>query len=120
MKRVGIGDLQNFHVGLTTRQIVEKSLKFMTPEWKEAFRFAASTADRLGLEMAFASSPGWSESGGPWVLPKDAMKKLVWSETRLTGGKRFHGRLSSPPTVTGLYQGFAASNQSVAYYADVL
>ena len=34
-----------------------------------------------GLEMAIFSSPGWSETGGPWVKPEQAMKKLVWSET---------------------------------------
>jgi hypothetical protein len=29
----------------------------------------------LDLEMAIAGSPGWSESGGPWVTPAQAMKK---------------------------------------------
>ena len=65
----------------------------MTPEWKDAFRYAASLADELGLELAIAASPGWSETGGPWVKPKDGLKKLVWSETIVAGGKRFAGKL---------------------------
>lgn len=104
MSRVGIGGLQNFDAQLMTPQIVEHRLAYMTPEWKDAFRFAAQQADQHGLELAIASSPGWSETGGPWVEPKDAMKKLVWSETVVDGGKRFDGVLAPVPQVTGPYQ----------------
>jgi hypothetical protein len=93
MKRVGIGGFQNFDAGLNTPQIVEKRLVYMTPEWKDAFKYAATLADQLGLEMAIAGSPGWSESGGPWVPPDQAMKKYVWSETRIEGGHPFTGVL---------------------------
>ena len=104
MKRVGIAGLQNFDAALSTPPIVQNRLAFMTPEWKKAFRFAAAEADRNGLELAIAASPGWSETGGPWVQPKDGMKKLVWSETEVTGGQPFTGRLAAPPSVTGPFQ----------------
>jgi hypothetical protein len=104
MKRVGIGGFQNFDASLFTPQVVEKRLVFMTPEWKEAFKFTTELADKLGLEMAIAASPGWSESGGPWVPAKDGMKKYVWSETRVTGGQKFTGKLPPPPDVTGAFQ----------------
>jgi hypothetical protein len=104
MKRAGIGGFQNFDAGLNTPQIVEKRLVYMTPEWKDAFRYAATLADELGLEMAIAGSPGWSESGGPWVPPAQAMKKYVWSETRVEGGRPFTGALPKPPSTTGPYQ----------------
>jgi hypothetical protein len=104
MKRAGIGGFQNFDAGLNTPQIVDKRLVFMTPEWKDAFNYAATLADQLGLEMAIAGSPGWSESGGPWVMPAQAMKKYVWSETRVEGGKPFSGILPKPPSTTGSYQ----------------
>ena len=65
MKRVGIGGLQHFDAGLATPQIVDKRLVYMTPEWKDAFRFTAQEADRLGLELTIAASPDWSETGGP-------------------------------------------------------
>ncbi|MDT0508288.1 glycosyl hydrolase [Novosphingobium sp. MMS21-SN21R] len=103
MKRVGIGGLQNFDAGLDTPQIVDKRLIYMTPEWKDAFRFAATEADRLGLELAIAASPGWSETGGPWVKAEDGLKKVVWSETRIKGGKAFTGKLAMPPANTGPY-----------------
>lgn len=104
MKRVGIGGMQNFDINLDTPTIVDRRLAYMTPEWKDAFRFAASEADRQGLELAIASSPGWSETGGPWVQPEDGLKKLVWSETIVAGGKRFSGTLVTPPSVAGPFQ----------------
>ncbi|HCB77130.1 MAG TPA: hypothetical protein DEP91_13350 [Sphingomonas bacterium] len=104
MKATGIGGVQNFDADLSTPQIVDKRLVYMTPEWKDAFRFAVEEADRLGLEFAIAASPGWSETGGPWVPPQDGMKKLVWSETVIEGGHPFAGKLPRPPQVTGPYQ----------------
>jgi hypothetical protein len=104
MKRAGIGGFQNFDFGGSTPQVVEKRLIYMTPEWKDAFLFTTKLADSLGLEMAIASSPGWSESGGPWVTPAQAMKKLVWSEIRVEGGQPFAGILPKPPTTTGTFQ----------------
>ena len=103
MDDIGIGGVQMFDVGLQVPQVVDRRITYMTPEWKAALRFAATEAERRGLEFAIASSPGWSETGGPWVPPADAMKKLVWSELSAIGGKRV-GRLPAPPTVTGPFQ----------------
>jgi hypothetical protein len=118
MKRVGIGGFQNFDAALATPQIVEKRLIYMTPEWKDAFRYTATLADELGLEMAIAGSPGWSESGGPWVPPAEAMKKLVWSETIVEGGRPFTGELPLPPTATGPFQNIPRAGATNTFYAD--
>ncbi|HMA53548.1 MAG TPA: glycosyl hydrolase, partial [Acidobacteriota bacterium] len=119
MKRAGIAGFQNFDAGLDTPQIVKKRLVYMTPAWKDAFKYTATLADRLGLEMAIAGSPGWSESGGPWVTPAQAMKKYVWSETRVEGGRPFSGVLPKPPTTTGPYQTMGSGREKEpAFYAD--
>lgn len=130
MKAVGIGGLQNFDANLNTPQIVDKRLVYMTPEWKDAFRFAATEADRLGLELAIAASPGWSETGGPWVKPEDGLKKVVWSETELAGGKPA-GKLAAPPSSTGPFQSISKASgigsmlsgdkgpETPTYYKDV-
>ncbi len=104
MHRVGIAGFQNFDAALSTPKLVDKRLVYMTPEWKDAFKYATTLADQLGLEEAIAGSPGWSESGGPWVKPNQGMKKVVWSETRVEGGKPFNGTLPHPPTTTGPFQ----------------
>jgi len=125
MKRVGIGGFQNFDANLSTPQIVEKRLIYMTPEWKDAFHFATKLADSLKLEMAIAGSPGWSESGGPWVDPEDGMKKIVWTETHVQGGKPYTGILPKPSSATGVFQNsslnstFGISKTLPQYYHDI-
>jgi hypothetical protein len=104
MHRVGLGGFQNFDAALGTPQVVERRLAYMTPEWKDAFLYATKLADQLGMEEAIAASPGWSETGGPWVPPSQGMKKYVWSETRIDGGKPFTGVLRKPPSNTGAFQ----------------
>ncbi|RDB02980.1 glycosyl hydrolase [Runella aurantiaca] len=104
MSRVGIGGFQNFDANLFTPVVVPKKLVFMTHDWKDAFKFMTQAADQKGLEMAIAGSPGWSVTGGPWVEPKDAMKKYVWTETRVEGGKAFSEKLPRPSDVTGKFQ----------------
>jgi hypothetical protein len=115
MSRIGVGGLQNFDAALKTPQITQRRLSYMSPEWKDAFRFAVKTADHLDLEFGIAGSPGWSQSGGPWVSPPDAMKKLVWSELVLPGGVRFNGPLPAPPSVTGPYQTLPRPPSNDAY-----
>ena len=66
----------------------------MTPEWKEAFKYAIDLGDQYGMEMAIAGSPGWSETRRPWVPASQGMKKYVWSETVFEGGKRVHRHAS--------------------------
>src|SRR5260370_2790233 len=129
MHRVGLGGFQNFDAALSTLKLVDQRLVYMTPEWKDAFKYATTLADQLGLEEAIAGSPGWSESGGPWVKPNQGMKKIVWSETRVEGGKPFSGVLPHPPTTTGPFQNlpvfdfialFTGQSQPISptFYAD--
>jgi len=104
MHRVGIAGFQNFDAALSTPQVVPHRLAYMTPEWKDAFRYAIQTGDKFGMEMAIAGSPGWSESGGPWVPASEGMKKYVWSATAAEGGQPFAGTLAHPPEKTGAFQ----------------
>src|SRR6185503_8738119 len=111
MHRVGIAGFQNFDAALQTPQVVQKRLVYMTPEWKDAFKYAIQIGDQFGMEMAIAGSPGWSESGGPWVPPSHGMKKYVWSETLVPGGKPFAGKIANPPTTTGVFQNMGIREQ---------
>ena len=77
----------------------------------EAFKYAITVADQLGMEVAIAGSPGWSETGGPWVPASHGMKKYVWSETFVEGGKPFHGTLAKPPMNTGAFQNMGVRGQ---------
>ncbi len=121
MHRIGVVGFQNFDASLSTPQVVERRLAYMTPEWKDAFKYAVTLGDQLGMEEAIASSPGWSETGGPWVPPAQGMKKYVWSETFIEGGKPFAGPLAHPPSNTGPFQALRDPDlpaSSPQYYAD--
>lgn len=118
MHKSGIGGFQNFDAGLFTPQVVEKRLKFMTPEWKEAFNYTTKLADSLNLEMAIAGSPGWSESGGPWVPLKNGMKKLVWKEVRVNDGKIFNAILPKPSATTGAFQNIPLATEETAFMGE--
>lgn len=101
MKRVGIGGSNLVDVSFGQGQIVKHKILFGTPEWYSAVRYAAAECRRLGLEMGIDSSAGWSEAGGPWVKPDQAMKKLVWSETEVDGPQNFDAKLVEPPSNEG-------------------
>jgi hypothetical protein len=129
MHRVGLGGFQNFDAALATPQVVDHRLAYMTPEWKDAFKYATTLADQLGMEEAIAGSPGWSETGGPWVPGAQGMKKYVWSETLVEGGKPFKGMLSHPPSNTGAFQNLGVRDMLASpagapplptYYADAV
>jgi hypothetical protein len=125
MQRVGIGGFQAFDVSIGGGQTIEKKVKFMTPEWLELIKHTAAEADRLGLEMTMVTAAGWSETGGTWVKPQEAMKKIVWSKTQLRGGEKVSSPLPLPPTVAGPIRnlpkgaGFSGgNNKTTPFYQD--
>ena len=118
MHRSGIAGFHVFDANFATPQIVEKRLEYMSPEWKDAFAGMLRQADSLGMEVSIASSPGFSATGGPWVKPEDAMKKLVWREMPLEGGRRFEGPLPEPYSTTGQFQDLKR-NAKYRWYSDI-
>ena len=121
MNRIGIGGFHQFDASLYTKPIVKERLVYMTPKWKKAFRYAIHLADSLNMEVGIASAPGWSSTGGPWVNPKNAMKKLVWRTFTVEGQKMFSGKLPSPYTTTGEFQNIPIRNMNnyTEYYEDI-
>src|SRR5262249_19147226 len=55
---------------------------------------------------------------GPWVPPAQAMKKYVWSETRVVGGRPFTGALPKPPSTTGPFQNIKGAGPLAALLGD--
>lgn len=104
LHRAGVRGVQLFDGGMGVPLVVPEAVRPGTAAWREAVSTAARTAERLGLELAVATSSGWSAAGGPWVRPSDAMKKVVWSETVVEGGDRVEIALPPLPDVAGLYQ----------------
>jgi hypothetical protein len=76
---------------------------FASAEWRALFKHTLAEADRLGLELSLNAQSGWN-IGGPMVKPEDAVKKLTWAETNLTGGSRVSLELPVPPANDNFYR----------------
>ena len=118
MKRAGIGGAHVFEGNLVTPQIVAKRIVWMSPEWKLALRESSATAKRLDMDLGIATSPGWSITGAPFVAPEDAMKKFVWSEFRLEGGRHYWVQLPQPPSIAGPFQDVDGGTKIAPFYRD--
>lgn len=119
MDSIGIGGFHHFDAAIAIPRIVENKMVYMRDDWKDAFKYAIALGDSLGMEMTVASSPGWSCTGGPWVTPEDAMKKLVWRETRLrfTGEGEVKVGLPEPFRTAGGFQDMKGSSEE--FYEDI-
>jgi hypothetical protein len=103
LHRIGVRGVHMFDGGMGMPLVVDTPRHPGTPEWDDAIEAATLTAARLRMEIAIATSAGWSASGGPWVEPVDAMKKIVWSETVIEGGS-IDIALPPLPDVAGGFQ----------------
>lgn len=119
MRRIGIGGVHAFSGGkLPEPIVVPKPIAFMSPEWQAIFRQSVGQAREASMELGIAGSPGWSETGGPWVSPVDAMKKYVWAETVVEGGRPLARALPAPPRVSGAFQGAKTGKSSLEAYGE--
>ena len=100
MKKAGIGGAVYMEVGLG---IPPGPVEFMSDLWQDLLGHAFLQADRLGLQIALASGPGWCGTGGPWVKPEESMQHLVASETSLKGPVKFNAQLPKPTPRTPFF-----------------
>jgi len=118
MQRVGIGGVHIFSGSILDPKVIDPPVRFMSPQWQRIFADAVQTARGAGMEVTIAGSPGWSQTGGPWVEPADAMKKYVWSETLVQGGRPLAKPLPLPPAAIGPFMGVGHSAGEAGLYGD--
>jgi hypothetical protein len=94
MKKAGINRAFIGNIGLD--DVPYGKVKMLTDEWWDILHAALKTATKLNIEIGIFNSPGWSQSGGPWVSSNEAMRYLISSETRVSGPKKFSQKLSKP------------------------
>ncbi|MDR1675477.1 MAG: glycoside hydrolase family 2 [Tannerella sp.] len=73
-------------------------VKVFSDEWWEVLHTAMKTASELDIEIGMFNCPGWSQSGGPWVKPEQAMRYLASSELRVKGPAKISQLLVAPDT----------------------
>jgi hypothetical protein len=104
MKKIGLGGAQIFTVDQSE---VKGPVVFLSPEWRKLMHQALTEGADLHFEMAMEGCDGWSESGGHWVTPAQAMQKVVWSESYVDGGQKISLALPQPETNDKYYEDIA-------------
>ncbi len=108
MKQAGIGGAYFMAIqDMPTPAWPIAPVRQLTEEWWGMVMHAFKEADRLGLKIAMHACDGFATSGGPWITPELSMQRVVWSETRVSGGKNFSGVLPQPPTKEDFYRDIA-------------
>lgn len=60
----------------------------LSDDWWKCVAHAVKEAHRLGMKVGIFNSPGWSQSGGPWVKESETMRYLNFKEYSVAGGKK--------------------------------
>ncbi|MBK0378730.1 glycoside hydrolase family 2 [Mucilaginibacter sp. SD-g] len=94
MKKVGIN--RAFIGNIWQDDVPAGKVKIFSDEWWDILHAALKKATELNIEIGIFNSPGWSQSGGPWVKPEQAMRYLTSSELKIKGPFKFHGKLATP------------------------
>ncbi|RYD91574.1 MAG: glycoside hydrolase family 2, partial [Sphingobacteriales bacterium] len=95
MAKVGIGRAFIGNIGLGN-EVPNGKVKMFTDDWWDVVRAAMKAGTKLGVDIGTFNSPGWSQSGGPWVKPTETMRYLGSSEVQVTGPKTISIKLATP------------------------
>jgi len=94
MKKVGINRAFIGNIGYESTPYGK--VKLFSDEWWDILHTALKTATELDIEIGIFNSPGWSQSGGPWIKPEQSMRYLASSEAGVKGPKNINIKLGRP------------------------
>lgn len=100
MKEAGINRAFIGFIGLPPEEMpVTGNVKTFSDEWWDILRTAFRTATELDIEIGVFNCPGWSQSGGPWIKPEQAMRYLASEQIEVQGGKAIQLTLDKPDSL---------------------
>ena len=120
MKHAGLGGTYLMPIkGVSEGTQYNGKAQQLTPEWWEMVRFSMEEADRLGLKLGMHICDGFALAGGPGLLLKESMQKVVWSDTIIDGGKlNGYYALPQPEAYENYYEDIALFALPVEDAAD--
>lgn len=95
MKRAGINRAFIGNIG-QDGLYTERNVLMMSDEWWKILHTALKTASELDIEIGIFNSPGWSQSGGPWVKPDEAMRYLASAQIEAEGPRHIETTIAAP------------------------
>lgn len=124
MKEAGIGGATIFNL---TSAVMESEYLMGNNPWPErtyrsdyyweALEWAAAEAQRLGLKIGLHNCPGYSTTGGDWITDERAMKQVVLSKQRITGGAAIEITLQRPTLPT--FSNWSELQRTATSYWDI-
>ncbi len=96
MRSVGIGEAYVGIIGGQAGHVATVSVPALSEPWWQLVEHTVREGGRIGVNVGFFNGPGWSQSGGPWVKPEQAMRHIVARELHLHGPQHFEGALAAP------------------------
>ena len=93
LEKMGIGEVFIGNVCISENL---GEVETLSPEWVECMQHAIREGSRIGINVGIFNGPGWSQSGGPWVKPEDAMRYLVYSEVNVSGPSKIKQYIGKP------------------------
>jgi hypothetical protein len=98
MKLNGYGGASIVDAGSSNYTVAAKTKAgpvFMSRQWMKLYKHAVKEAQRLNIELSINTQSGWNP-GGPTITPEFALKKIVYTEIKIAGGKRIEIQLPRP------------------------
>ncbi|WP_232824783.1 glycosyl hydrolase [Algibacillus agarilyticus] len=99
-------------IGIIHLKGKQGDVKALTEPWWDHVRFAINKAADYNIDIGLFNSPGWSQSGGPWVDLDKSMRYLDSNEHQVAGPKQLNMVLNAPEA-KGL------KSYSADFYQDV-
>lgn len=96
MADIGVGRVFIGNIGYNENEVPYGKVKLFSDEWWKVTRTAIRTASEKGMEIGLFNSPGWSQSGGPWIKPSQSMRYLTGEELPVQGPQQLTQKLKEP------------------------
>ena len=95
-----------------------------TEEWYDIVHAALKTATEEDIEIGIFNGPGWSQAGGPWVMPQQSMRYLATQKMTVKGGEEKTIEFAQPEGFLENVKTFAFkcynSNPNIKYETDFI
>lgn len=93
MRKIGIGRAFIGNIGYPKEEVPYGKVKLFSDEWWKITETAITTATKEGIDIGMFNSPGWSQSGGPWIKPDQTMRYLYGEELRVKGPQQLSQKI---------------------------
>lgn len=70
---------------MTTPHGMADPIAPISPEFFDAWKYAAEVSAANNMTMVSQLGPGWCHSGGPWIQPGDAVQHLAYTDRTVAG-----------------------------------